>query len=805
MQGWYKVAYTFSKVEYAGPRDQNPIDGRIVSYVSAFNSQNAGVPGFHDVGEKLITSRGNFHSSSKFGEEDFYNDGYWPFAGVYRKGEWVEGSTYPRIIETSTVYVLMTAKVVDVVTVEGFTPTNTTGTISATESSNLNPGDGYVTSTISHVASEWLYGPVSITDADGNGYDDNGEFDKRRASRPALFDDVANSRNLNTLDPARFSGSALNAMAGNDTVVLPDSGGKALAWGINGVFSAGSGEDVITLGAFPGTVYGNEDRDILRGGNAESTLDGGAGNDDLYGSFRGDDGLKDLLFGGAGADRFFIGNGDEVLDLEVGEPIIMRNAGDLKVVKVDRQAGPGGDFAYTVSGFVDEGGKLVERYTAKLVSSGELSFDSFREGSGYRIVAKQWTPTRPELPDLPSFTRAENISPIYGDLIQSFFALNSLSDLEKVLAKFGSNLENKGLLYLDQDLRQFAKVFSRYGKIIDIVQRSAEILASPNPKLAYFVEIVDYLAGAAILEGGALAGALAGSVLPGPGTIVGLAVGGIGSTILYNRYLSSEVKEIATEFYLATFGTIDKQGIIDTPGADGVFRGTAADEIFAGTPKSDVFLSSDGTNYYVGGRGAGNEVDYRNAPGSVTADLAEKAGSYAVAGSNGAGPSSANDKYADIQYLSGSQHGDVLSGDGRTNVIKGRGGNDKLYGREGDDVIHGNAGRDTMWGGAGTDRFVFGTGDTSFDRAGADRIADFRPTDRDIIDLSAIDADTGQTGNQAFSFIGTAAFGKVAGQLRATFAGGNTFVEGDSNGDGLADLTIRIDGEIGMSVVDFVL
>ena len=37
MQGWYKVAYTFSKVEYAGPRDQNPIDGRIVSYVSAFN------------------------------------------------------------------------------------------------------------------------------------------------------------------------------------------------------------------------------------------------------------------------------------------------------------------------------------------------------------------------------------------------------------------------------------------------------------------------------------------------------------------------------------------------------------------------------------------------------------------------------------------------------------------------------------------------------------------------------------------------------------------------------------------------
>jgi hypothetical protein len=49
-------------------------------------------------------------------------------------------------------------------------------------------------------------------------------------------------------------------------------------------------------------------------------------------------------------------------------------------------------------------------------------------------------------------------------------------------------------------------------------------------------------------------------------------------------------------------------------------------------------------------------------------------------------------------------------------------------------------------------------------------------------------------GDQAFSFIGTGAFSNTAGQLRYEQISGNTYVEGDTNGDGVADFMIRFDG-----------
>ena len=65
----------------------------------------------------------------------------------------------------------------------------------------------------------------------------------------------------------------------------------------------------------------------------------------------------------------------------------------------------------------------------------------------------------------------------------------------------------------------------------------------------------------------------------------------------------------------------------------------------------------------------------------------------------------------------------------------------------------------------------------------------------DKIDLSRIDAIAGGA-DDAFSFIGSAAFsggGASAGQLRYTDAGGGIFiVEGDVNGDGLADFALSV-------------
>jgi restriction endonuclease Mrr len=57
----------------------------------------------------------------------------------------------------------------------------------------------------------------------------------------------------------------------------------------------------------------------------------------------------------------------------------------------------------------------------------------------------------------------------------------------------------------------------------------------------------------------------------------------------------------------------------------------------------------------------------------------------------------------------------------------------------------------------------------------------------------------------ASGFIGTAAFSKTAGELRYQEIGGNTYVSGDTNGDGLADFLIRLAGSHALTSSDFVL
>ena len=119
----------------------------------------------------------------------------------------------------------------------------------------------------------------------------------------------------------------------------------------------------------------------------------------------------------------------------------------------------------------------------------------------------------------------------------------------------------------------------------------------------------------------------------------------------------------------------------------------------------------------------------------------------------------------------------------------GGAGNDGFTGGAQNDFIYGGLGADTLRGGGGSDRFVYrGTEESS--GSAMDEILGFHSGDK--IDLSFIDADATLDGNQSFAFIGDKAFGKVAGELRAYELEGKWFVEGDTNGDGLADLIISV-------------
>lgn len=259
-------------------------------------------------------------------------------------------------------------------------------------------------------------------------------------------------------------------------------------------------------------------------------------------------------------------------------------------------------------------------------------------------------------------------------------------------------------------------------------------------------------------------------------------------------------------------------GVTIVMGADIMGLGGAAGdrlisiENITGSAFNDVIIGTAGDNVIDGGAG-GRDVMY-GGRGIDTLSYDSAAAAVTVNLQNGrTGGASAGDTFYEFENLRGSDFDDTLDGDSGANKIwggaggdriQGNNGNDDLYGEAGDDVIAGNSGDDRITGGAGADRmsgdqgndvFIFTATDTA-----VDVITDFT-RGRDRIDLSGIDAIAGTAANDAFAFIGSAAFSNVAGQVR--YAGG--FVYADVNGDGLADLTIQLMGSPVLTTADFVL
>ena len=274
-----------------------------------------------------------------------------------------------------------------------------------------------------------------------------------------------------------------------------------------------------------------------------------------------------------------------------------------------------------------------------------------------------------------------------------------------------------------------------------------------------------------------------------------------GSDTIAGTFMTS-IEDIAgvfgTEFDDTIYAWADATptGLYGRGGNDTLITGSGNDRLEGGSG-SDVLNGSGGADTMVGG--TGDDTYYVDNLGDVTTEAAS-------GGTDLVNASISITLQAQVEnlVLMGSSS---LSGTGNTlaNTITGNAASNILNGGGGDDFIVGAGGLDYLTGGTGADRFVFNQGDIpggTFNST--DQITDFSQASGDKIDVSGIDAITGGA-NDAFTFIGNAAFSGVAGELRCDNNGTFSMIYADTNGDGVADWAIGLNSGVTLSSGDFIL
>lgn len=244
---------------------------------------------------------------------------------------------------------------------------------------------------------------------------------------------------------------------------------------------------------------------------------------------------------------------------------------------------------------------------------------------------------------------------------------------------------------------------------------------------------------------------------------------------------SGILANLAKGFVKDGFGDKDKVTGVE------VVYGTYFDDKFIGDAKDNWFRGIDGIDTFNGGKGWDTvNFDWWENLGQtgVTVDMSRATGQIVDDGFGN------TETVKSIEEIDGSNMDDVitLGGSGRS-----------AWGNGGDDTLTAGAAGNWFRGGDGADKFVFATA-SAVSSPGVNGVRsyidDFSQGESDKVDLAGIGG---------LTFIGSAQFSGVEGELRFEIVDGNTFLRGDVDGNGQEDLTLEFGGSITFVANDLVL
>jgi len=169
--------------------------------------------------------------------------------------------------------------------------------------------------------------PSQISEQNFGFFSDNAMLDKyiTYLSNSSITWGTSGIENMllpNTMGDMRFFALGGNDVLGGQTKndLIDGGDGNDTIWGDYPGYSPTPGQDWLEGGAGDDFLYGGADNDLLLGGSGNDVLNGEAGNDVLRGAtgsdqLYGGDG-NDVLMGGSGNDYLDGGAGDDVLTLE---------------------------------------------------------------------------------------------------------------------------------------------------------------------------------------------------------------------------------------------------------------------------------------------------------------------------------------------------------------------------------------------------------------------------------------------------------------------------------------------------------